>query len=88
MVINPYTSDIAQRALTNRELSLSLGGVGIETGFVPELGTTTITGQTDTNGNSGLKFKHSISDAFEVKFVDYESNNKVPQTSPTGKTLF
>ena len=81
VVINPYTSDIAQRALTNRELSLSLGGVGIETGFVPELGTTTITGQADTNGNSGLKFKYSISDAFEVTVVDYESNNKVPQTS-------
>ena len=81
VVINPYTSDIAQRALTNRELSLSLGGVGIETGFVAELGTTTITGQADTNGNSGLKFKYSISDAFEVTIVDYESNNKVPQTS-------
>ena len=85
VVINPYTSDIAQRALTNRELSLSLGGIGIETGLVPELGTTTITGQTDTNGNGGLKFKHSISDAFEVKFVDYESNNKVPQTSPQAR---
>ena len=85
VVINPYTSDIAQRALTNRELSLSLGGIGIETGLVPELGTTTITGQTDTNGNGGLKFKHSISDAFEVKFADYESNNKVPQTSPQAR---
>ena len=85
VVINPYTSDISQRALTNRELSLSLGGIGIETGLVPELGTTTITGQTDTNGNGGLKFKHSISDAFEVKFVDYESNNKVAQTSPQAR---
>ena len=85
VVINPYTSDIAQRALTNRELSLSLGGIGIETGLVPELGTTTITGQTDTNGNGGLKFKHSISDAFEVKFVDYESNNNVAQTSPQAR---
>ena len=49
------------------------------------MGTTTITGQTDTNGNGGLKFKHSISDAFEVKFVDYESNNKIPQTSPQAR---
>ena len=81
LFINPFNSDIAQRSLKNRELSLSLGGIGIDTALVPESGTTTITGQADTNGNSGLKFKHSISDAFEITVVDYGSNNKVPQTT-------
>ena len=80
LFINPFNSDIAQRSLKNRELSLSLGGISIDTALVPELGTSTITGQADTNGNSGLKLKHSISDAFEVTVVDYGSNNNVPQT--------
>ena len=81
LFINPFAYDISQRALTKREQALSLGGIGIESGLVPELGTTIVAGEADTNGNKAVKIKYSISDAFEVMLFDYGSNHNVSQAS-------
>ncbi|KGG16311.1 MULTISPECIES: hypothetical protein [unclassified Prochlorococcus] len=77
----PGKIDSPQRNLSRREESLAIGGLTVNTAFIPQQGRSHLSANIDSKGNSFGFLGYSLSNAFQLEILNFGSFNDVHQDS-------